>query len=214
MRGNARLPDPLLDVVAETVRAGGETVTVISPRDWEELRHQEGAVGRTAPYWALTWPSGLALAEALAERDLSGLRVLELGCGLAVPSLVAARRGAAVLATDGVPDAVVFAAHNLALNELDGDVALVEWRDPGALVDGAPWDLVLAADVLYLRENVAALLRLLPRLLGSSGEALVADPSRSGGRDFMAAARKIFAVESRADPERERVNVHSLRPRE
>src|SRR5688572_7285888 len=102
MRGDASLPDPLLDVVAETVQAGDETVTVISPRDWEELRHQEGAVGRSAPYWALTWPSGLALAEELAGRELSGLRLLELGCGLAVPSLVAARRGASVLATDGV----------------------------------------------------------------------------------------------------------------
>jgi predicted nicotinamide N-methyase len=199
--------------VAEEVRAGEETVTVISPRDWEELRHQEGAVGRSAPYWALTWPSALALADALAARDVAGLRVLELGCGLAVPSLVAGRRGAQVLATDGVPDAVVFAAHNLALNEVDGDAALVDWRDAGALVDGGPWDLVVAADVLYLRHNVEALLRLLPRLIGESGEAIVVDPSRAGGRDFMAAARKMFAVESRADPERERVNVHCLRPR-
>jgi predicted nicotinamide N-methyase len=139
--------------------------------------------------------------------------VLELGCGLGLPSLVAGRRGARVLATDGVADAVVFAAHNLALNEVDGDAALVDWRDADALVDGGPWDLVIAADVLYLRDNVDALLRLLPRLIGRSGEAIVVDPSRAGGRDFMAAARKIFAVETRADPERERVNVHMLRLR-
>ncbi len=213
MRGGASLPDPLLDVVAETVRAGDATLTVISPRDWEELRHQEGAVGRNAPYWALSWPSGLALADELAGRELSGLRVLELGCGLAIPSLVAASRGASVLATDGVPDAVVFAAHNLALNELEGDAALVDWRDADSLVERGPWDLVIAADVLYLRHNVDALLRLLPRLLEGSGEALVADPSRAGGRDFMAAARRMFVVETRADPERERVNVHSLRAR-
>jgi len=211
MRGGAAPPDPLLDVVAETVRAGDGTLTVISPRDWEELRHQEGAVGRNAPYWALSWPSGLALADELAGRELSGLRVLELGCGLAVPSLVAARRGASVLATDGVPDAVVFAAHNLALNELEGEAALVDWREADPLVERGPWDLVIAADVLYLRHNVEALLRLLPRLLGEAGEALVADPSRAGGRDFMAAARKMFSVETRADEERERVSVHSLR---
>ena len=199
--------------MAEEVSVGGETVRIISPRDWEELRHQEGAVGRSAPYWALTWPSSLALAETLAARDLTGTRVLELGCGLALPSLVAGRRDASVLATDGVADAVVFAAHNLALNEVDGDAALVDWREAGPLVDGGPWDLVIAADVLYLRHNVDALLRLLPRLLGRSGEALIADPSRAGGRDFMAAARKLFSVETRADPERERVNVHSLRVR-
>jgi predicted nicotinamide N-methyase len=212
MRDGAPLPDPLLDVVAEEVQVGDQTVTLISPRDWEELRHQEGALGRSAPYWALTWPSALALADELATRDVAGLRVLELGCGLALPSLVAGRRGASVLATDGVVDAVVFAAHNLALNEVDGDVALVDWRDADALVDGGPWDLVVAADVLYLRHNVEALLRLLPRLIGRSGEALIVDPSRAGGRDFMAAARRMFTVETRADPQRERVNVHLLRP--
>ena len=45
------------------------------------------------PYWAELWPGGLALAEALPA-DLTGIRVVELGCGLGVPSLVAAARGA------------------------------------------------------------------------------------------------------------------------
>src|SRR3954471_19267186 len=134
MRGGGELPDALLDVIAETVAAGGASLTVVRPRDWDALRHQEGAAGRSAPYWALAWPSGMALAETLAGRDLAGRRVLELGCGLGLPSLVAAHRGAAVLATDGEPDAVVFAAHNLALNDLEGEVAQVDWRDSGALV--------------------------------------------------------------------------------
>jgi predicted nicotinamide N-methyase len=213
MRGGGTLPEPLLDVHSETVEAGGETLKIIRPSDWAELRHQEGAEGRSAPYWAIVWPSGLALADALGERDLAGMRVLELGCGLGIPSLVAARRGASVTATDGSPDAVVFAAHNLALNDVEGEVAQADWREPGPLLDGAPWDLVLASDVLYLRHNVEALLRLLPQLVGRSGEALVADPSRSGGRDFLAAARRLFGLETRHDPAREKVAVHALRPR-
>src|SRR3954447_583504 len=194
MRGGGELPDALLDVIAETVDAGGASLTVVRPRDWDELRHQEGAAGRGAPYWALAWPSGMALAETLAGRDLAGRRVLELGCGLGLPSLVAARRGAAVLATDGEPDAVVFAAHNLALNDLEGEVAQGDWRGSGALVERGPWDLVVAADVLYKRANVEALLRLLPRLLAAGGEALIADPRRAGGRDFLAAARATFTL--------------------
>jgi predicted nicotinamide N-methyase len=213
MRGGGTLPEPLLDVVSEEVEAGGESLTIIRPSDWAELRHQEGAEGRTAPYWAIAWPSGIALADALADRDLTGLRVLELGCGLAVPSLVAARRGASVVATDGSPDAVVFAAHNLALNDLEGEVAQADWREAESLVEGAPWDLVLAADVLYLRHNVDALLRLLPRLVGRDGEALVADPSRAGGREFVAAAKRIFTLETRHHPALVQVAVHALRPR-
>jgi 2-polyprenyl-3-methyl-5-hydroxy-6-metoxy-1,4-benzoquinol methylase len=82
-----------------------------------------------------------------------------------------------------------------------------------ALVDGEPWDLVLAADVLYLRQNVEALLRLLPRLLGPGGEALVSDPSRAGGRDFAAAARRMFALESFPAPGHPNVVLHRIRPR-
>src|SRR5690348_15910347 len=119
MRGDGALPGALLDVVSETVEPGaGETLPVIRPRDWGGLRHEEGAGGRGGPYGGALWPSGKGLGDALAGRALDGLRGLELGCGLGLPSLVAARAGAQVTATDGSPDAVVFAAHNLAINEL------------------------------------------------------------------------------------------------
>ena len=207
--GEAGPPPGLLDVVREELCG----FTVLRPRDWEELRNQYGEIGVTAPYWATAWPSGLTLAEAIAGRSLGARRVLELGCGLGVPSLAAAAAGGRVLATDGSPDAVVFAAHNLALNDLEGEVARVDWREPGPLLEGAPWDLVLAADVLYLRDNVEALLRVLPQLLGDRGEAIVADPRRAGGRDFVASAERIFRLESRRDKERPSVDVHTLRPR-
>ena len=211
MRGSATFPEALLDLVREDVTAGGEELTIIHPRDWDELRHQEGAEGRSAPYWAIAWPSGLALADALKSRDLRGKRVLELGCGLALPSLVAARQGADVLASDGAPDAVAFAAHNFALNDLQGEVALADWREADGLLDRAPFDLVLAADVLYMRHNVEALLRVLPRLIGHHGEALVSDPSRAGGRDFAASARRVFRLRSAPDARREKVVLHELR---
>jgi predicted nicotinamide N-methyase len=183
------LPDPLLDVVSEQVA----DLTILRPRDWDELRHQEGAAGRGVPYWALLWPSGLALAEELAGRDLDGVRVLELGCGLGAPSVVA--------------------AHSLALNDLEGDVAQLDWRDADALAPGGPWDLVIASDVLYLRHNVEALARLLPALVGESGEALIADPRRAGGRDFLAASRGRFRLETHEPPEHRKVALHRLRRR-
>ncbi len=211
MRGDdaPEAPPALFDVVREELCG----FTVIRPRDWEELRHQYGEVGMTAPYWATAWPSGLTLAEALQGRSLGGRRVLELGCGLGLPSLVAASCGARVLATDGSPDAVAFAAHNLALNDLEGGAAVADWRSAESLVEGGPWDLVLAADVLYLRHNVEALLRVLPKLLAPGGQAIVADPQRAGGRDFVASAKRIFRLESRRDGERPSVDVHTLRLR-
>jgi predicted nicotinamide N-methyase len=190
------LPPALLDVVVRRVRVPGGDVFLVRPADWEQLRHEEGAARREVPYWATPWPSGGVLAGAIAaEPPPAGARVVELGCGLGLPSIVAARAGADVLATDGAPDAVVFAAHSLALNELEAEVAHVDWIAHGdALAARGPWDLVLAADVLYRAANVDAALRLLPRLLAPGGEVLLADPRRAGGRAFLAAARATFAV--------------------
>ena len=73
MRGpRAVLPDALLDVVVDTATpGGGDPVSVLRPRDWDELRHQEGADGHTAPYWARMWPSGLALADTVVASAVS-----------------------------------------------------------------------------------------------------------------------------------------------
>jgi predicted nicotinamide N-methyase len=195
------LPPALLDVTVQRVRVPGGDVFLVRPADWEQLRHEEGGAGRPAPYWATPWPSGGVLAGALAEAPPPpGARVLELGCGLGLPSIVAARSGADVLATDGSSDAVAFAAHSLALNELDGEVAQVDWSaQADALAARGPWDLVLGADVLYLRDGAAAALALLPRLLAPGGEVRLADPRRAGARDFLAAARASFTVRTTQD---------------
>lgn len=206
------LPPALLDVVVQRFDVSSEELVLALPRDWEQLRHEEGGAGRPIPYWARPWPSGLALAGSLVDEPVAAaVRVLELGCGLGAPSVVAARSGAAVLATDGAADAVAFAAHGLALNEVVADVAVVDWAAHGeALVDLGPFDVVLAADVLYTRANVETALRLWPRLLADDGVLRLADPQRAGTRDFLAAARGTFSVVSHRQDEG--VALHVLRP--
>jgi predicted nicotinamide N-methyase len=210
LRGVAvpELPAPLLAVAVRQV-AG---VHVLLPADWEALRHEEGGAGRPVPFWARPWPSGTALAEAIsAAPPRAGARVVELGCGLAVPSIVAARAGAQVLATDGATDAVAYAAHSLALNQVTGEVAHVAWAEHGdELAERGPFDLVLGADVLYTPANAELLVGLLPRLLAPWGEVHLADPGRANARVFLAAARERFAVrEQRA----EEVTLYRLIPR-
>jgi predicted nicotinamide N-methyase len=204
LRGVApeRLPPALLDVSVRRIGAA----YYVCPSDREQLRHEEGGAGRPVPYWARPWPSGVGLAGALHDAPPpAGTTVLELGCGLALPSVMAAKAGAQVLATDGSTDAVVFAAHVLALNEVEGEVAHVDWSTHGdALAARGPFDLVLAADVLYTKINVEATLALFPRLVKPGGELRIADPNGAGAERFLAA----FEVESERG---EHVSFHTLR---
>jgi predicted nicotinamide N-methyase len=150
------------------------------------------------------WRSGVALARELDGMDVRGLRVVEMGCGLAVPSIAAARGGASVLATDACPEALALAARNAAANDVRIDTAPVDWSEPGSLVKRGPFDLVLAADVLYERASVAGLLSLLPRL---APEAWLADPGRPAADAFLEQAAGRWSVETRV---REVVRIHQL----
>ena len=135
------------------------------------------------PYWAELWPSGLALARVVGGLDLAGKRVLELGAGLGLPSLAAAIGGGDVLATDWADDAVALLRENAARNEIELRAERVRWDEPDLLLAGAPWDLLLGADLLYERRNADALLHLLPQL---GGELLLAEPGRPFAARFLA----------------------------
>jgi predicted nicotinamide N-methyase len=156
------------------------------------------------PYWSVLWRSGVALGRELAGAPLAGLSVLELGCGLGVPSLVAAREGAAVLATDESAEALELLERNARDNGVSVATARVDWGDADELVARGPFDLVLAADVLYERASVALLLSLLPRL---GREVLLADPGRSAAGPFHEQARRQWSV---ATSVRDGVEIHRL----
>ena len=83
-----------------------------------------------APYWAVLWRSGLALARELEGEALRGLRVVELGCGLGVPSIAAARAGASVLATDACAEALALVERNARANGVDVETATVDSMKP------------------------------------------------------------------------------------
>src|SRR5919106_1788030 len=194
------------DLVSQSIQLPSGELRVLQPRESADLP-DSGAVewAPLAPYWSVLWRSGVALARELDGMELRGLRVVELGCGLAVPSLVAARAGAVVLATDACPEALALVARNARENGVKLDTAAVEWAEAGELAARAPFDLVLAADVLYERAGVASLLSLLPRL---APEAWLADPGRPAADAFLEEARRRWAVETRV---RGIVRIHRMR---
>jgi predicted nicotinamide N-methyase len=193
------------ELVSQSIALPSGELRVLQPRESAELP-DAGAVewAPIAPYWSVLWRSGVALAWELDGVALRGLRVVELGCGLAAPSITAARAGAAVLATDACAEALTLVARNAQVNGVRIETATVDWAEPDALVRRAPFDLVLAADVLYERASVALLLSLLPRL---APEAWLADPGRPAVVAFLEQAGSRWSIETR---DREDVLVHRL----
>jgi predicted nicotinamide N-methyase len=187
----------VLDLVEETVRAGPLELRILRPPNAEALI-DEARFGEDEfmPYWAELWASGVALAAAVAARDLRGAQVLELGCGLGLPSVAAALSGARVLATDWAPEALEVTRRNAERNGALVETALADWSAPDALLERAPFDLVLCADVLYEPRNVDALLGLLPRL---GSEVLLGEPGRPTAARFFEAAEREWTIGREGD---------------
>lgn len=208
-------PGAASDVVEENVRVAERTVSMLRPRDGDavldELLAEDDPDEDRLPFWVQLWPSGTALAHAIASRPLAGLRVLELGCGLGLVSVTAALAGATVLAVDRSPEAIRFTAINAARNGVTLETAVAAFEDPRHLLQELPWDLVLAADVLYEQRNVPPLLWLLPRLVAPTGEAWLADPGRPMLDRFLAGADATGWQREQVPADPDTVTIHRLR---
>jgi predicted nicotinamide N-methyase len=142
------------------------------------------------PLFGLPWASAAYLAAHLAARPVrAGERILEIGCGLALASLVGHRRGADVTASDCHPLAERFLNANLRLNDLAplpyrhghwGAATAVPRHLDGSrrrLVRGR-FDLVIGSDVLYERDAEGMLAAFIGRHVRAAAEVWIVDPDR------------------------------------
>jgi predicted nicotinamide N-methyase len=190
-------PDGPLDQLADwQARIAASPVSVHAPECVSAAAEARRAVahGDHLPYWALLWPSGMALAEALlAEPEtVERRRVLELGCGLGITATAAVQEGAHLVAADCFADALLFCRYNTLRNAgRMPTTLLLDWRTAAgraACLARGPFEVVLAADVLYEREDEEPLFELIPRLLAPGGVFALAEPGRRVSLAFVAAA--------------------------
>jgi predicted nicotinamide N-methyase len=200
-------------LIAERIPLPGGEVELMRPPDAEALISEESFEHEEfLPYWAELWASAVALAHDVSIRSLRGKPTIELGCGLGLPSIAAARAGGRVLATDWSPDAIRATAANAERNDVKVETLRCAWGEPDAIVARAPWALVIASDVLYEHRNVDQLLELLPQLVDERGLVLLADPGRAPSERFLLrAADEGWIVRSTRSPRANRVWIHRLR---
>ena len=141
------------------------------------------------PLFGLLWPSGLHLAAHLALRPVTvGERILEIGCGLGLASLVGHRRGADVTASDCHPLAGAFLLENTRLNALpalkyrQGDLA--SSAVPLAHQVQGRFGLIMGSDVLYDRSASQHLAGFIGRHATVRSEVWIVDPNRGNRAAF------------------------------
>ena len=163
------------------------------------LAERLGISSAAWPLFGLLWPSGEHLAARLALRPVArGERILELGCGLALGSLVGHRRGADVTASDCHPLARAFLIENLILNGLPPmKYRHGQWRvphpdtsqddpDTPAAADcvQGEFNLIIGSDLLYDRDAASSLAHFIGLHAAPGAEVWIVDPDRGNRPTF------------------------------
>jgi len=162
---------------------GGKCFHIRSLLDKQQYADPEGVAGRlgigpgTWSLFGVVWPSGQMLAQLMESRAIEGLRILEVGCGLALASLVLQQRGADVTVSDHHPEVPMFLKNNTALNDLD-DIAVIggDWSDEKS--DPEKFDLIIGSDLLYERGHYDQLSAFIDRHAREDASVVIVDPNR------------------------------------
>ena len=197
---------PGYQVKVETVTIGGTDYLIRSLLDRQQYFDPEGLAERAGispsswPLFGMLWPSARVLALAMVSQDIAGKRILEIGSGLALASLVLHGRAGDVTPSDCHPLAADFLRHNLALNQL-GPLKHAAGNWASANPELGEFDLIIGSDVLYERDQPAMLAAFIGRHAAALAEVLIVDPDRGNRATFCKAMLlQDFALEeTRAD---------------
>lgn len=182
-------PTPALRYRYQTLELGGIAIHVRTLWDQQQFSDNTGAAARLGissaawPLFGLIWASGEVLARLMVGFDIAGKRILEVGCGIGLASLVLNQRMADITATDIHPEAGRFIRENTRINQ-DRPIPFVRtgWSD--AVSELGCFDLIIGSDLLYERAHVAPLAGFIHQHASEQCDILLVDPGRGHHAPF------------------------------
>jgi predicted nicotinamide N-methyase len=174
--------------VLEVIRDLDEAIDIICDSMSEEEKLDPFAED-LCPYFGILWEASVGLSLYLHEHPflVKGKRVLELGAGLGLPSLVATYLGGEVLATDFHPDVEVYFQRNARHSNLLCKYQRLNWRE-GRNELGL-FDVVMGSDVLYESRHACEVAEGLLKFVKPQGKILLSDPGRTYLQKFVDAMK-------------------------
>lgn len=171
------------------VQVGAFHCRIRALRDHMQYADKNGSAQRAgicSASWSLfgqLWPASKVMAKAVKHIDIKNRRILELGCGLGLPSLLLQSRGADVTASDYHPLSESFLDYNATLNKLPLIPYLnLPWV--GDTPDVGHFDLIVGSDVLYERDHARMLARRIQQLAAPVAKVLITCPGRGYGNQL------------------------------
>jgi len=173
----------LLRIRYQTLEFGDVDIHVRTLRDRQQYLDVDGVAEKlgissaTWPLFGVVWVSSEVLAHLMVNYQVDGKRILEVGCGIALASLVLNYRRADITATDYHPEAEHFLVENVLLNK-GKEIPFVRtgWGDENAGL--GEFDLVIGSDLLYERSHVDLLAGFIDQHAKPHCEVILVDPGR------------------------------------
>ena len=167
----------------QTIEIGHKDIHLCTLRDNQQFSDPDGeaeSLGICDTFWPLfgvLWPSSLVLAHHMLDYDIAGKRILEVGCGIGLSSIVLNQRHADITATDYHPQVEHFLDRNTQLND-NKKIAFerVDWADDHS--DLGLFDLIIGSDLLYEDQHIDMLAGFIGRHAKPSCKVILVDPGR------------------------------------
>lgn len=145
--------------------------------DPDKKAEKAGVSPSNWPLFGQLWPASQVLAKAVKGIVIENKRILELGCGLALPSLVLKQRGADITASDRHPMSQHFLQKNSALNDTEAiPFQPISWADPDPAL--GKFHTIIASDVLYEQNHAELLAHAVEQLAMPHAKMLLTCPGR------------------------------------
>lgn len=143
-----------------------------------------GIYSATWPLFGVVWNSSQILARLMVHHKIEDKRILEVGCGLGLASLVLNHRNADITATDHHPEAEDFLKANIELNKGEKfPFVRADWEDVANDQLGR-FDLIIGSDLLYEQNHADLLSQFIERHSKPECEVVIVDPGRGYAAKF------------------------------
>lgn len=174
---------PPIRVKYQTIEIGKVDIHLCTLRDKQQFSDPDhiaknlGINDALWPLFGVIWPSSMVLAHYMQAYETENKRILEIGCGMALTSLMLNKQHADITATDYHPEVESFLKRNAALNQ-DADIQYerADWsKDNDTL---GRFDLIIGSDLLYEDEHSQQLAKFIENHSQPNCEVVLVDPGR------------------------------------